>query len=314
MSKSKRKARPSTALAIRKPAAPSRALIRVNDPAGILPAAVNTELAAGWQLGEVASTHGIGLAPAKLTKAEELIVSREVKRADVMIKPDGIAYLSHIFYTRWLNEAFGRTGWSIVPVARPSRTDNLITVPYVLMVKGRGVAIATGEQEYHEKNARQTFGDAVESTVASGLRRCCKRFGMALELWDKRWLYNFLQAEGVEVEVRARDGSYSKQWRRRTDPPLPYEKGGSSKAPPKTERAPATGDGSGAEKITKEQAKRMVSIWRKAGRGDADVQLWLSLRYKLRSTNDIRRADYDDICRQLEARGELALPGDGERR
>ena len=64
--------------------------------------------------------------------------------------------------------------------------------------------------------------------------------------------------------------------------------------------------------INEAQQKRLWNISRKAGRPDADVQLWLKQRYQVTATKDIRQSDYNAIVRQLEARGSLALPGDGE--
>ena len=64
--------------------------------------------------------------------------------------------------------------------------------------------------------------------------------------------------------------------------------------------------------INTEQEKRLWSVSRKCGRIDADVILWLKQRYQVKATKAIRQSDYNAIVRQLEARGALALPGDGE--
>ena len=55
----------------------------------------------------------------------------------------------------------------------------------MLFVHGKPVAFATGEQDYFETNERQTYGDALEATMSSALRRFCKHLGMGLELLDK---------------------------------------------------------------------------------------------------------------------------------
>jgi hypothetical protein len=274
--------------------------ITVNDPEGLLDRAVG-------QLGEIAHTGGMGLAEIKLTKAEEKIIARPIERAAIMVLPDsGQIYLPHVYYTRWLNDAFSRTGWSIEPVAKPMKVENLIIIPYVLKIHGVAVTFAHGGAEYFEKNKRQTYDDVLEATVAYGLRRCCKRFGMALELWDRRYINDFIELECVHVST-----SRGRMWRRKNDPPFDDETKASKKNG-KVEAPAAGSDGNGEEKITKDQVKRMVGIWRRVGRRDADVRFWLKKKYRVEATADVKRKDYTAICNALEARGELALPGDGE--
>lgn len=293
-------ARRSTALAVR----PTVARLKIDDP--------NHMLARGSvQLTDLATSGGIGLGVVTLTKAERRIISRPVDRAAVALLPDGTAYLPHIHYTRWLNEAFGPTVWALVPANRPTRVENLIIQDFHFYVKGVAVAYVRGGAEYHPDNKRQTYDDVLEATFAYGLRRACKRLGMSLELWDKRWLYAFMLAEGVQVRVKYR-GDVVMQWRRRGDPPLPNEiaagdRGGKKPAPVE----PIAGDdGNTREKISKEQAKRLVGIWRGAGRKDGDVQFWLLKKFGYKSTADIKRFDYAVIERDLTARGDLLVPGD----
>lgn len=65
-------------------------------------------------------------------------------------------------------------------------------------------------------------------------------------------------------------------------------------------------------KITPAQRKRLVEIARRAGRPDADVALWLKKVYGAASSADVLQQDYAAICRVLEGRGALPMPGDGE--
>lgn len=297
-----RTAKPSTALARRQDVA----RFRIADPNGML----SPNSPEGFELGELAHTGGVGMGSVKLSAGEQKIITRPVQRADVRVLPDsGLAYLPHLYYTRWLNEAFGPTGWGIAPAAKAMKIDNLIIVPHILYIRGVAVAWANGAAEYHEKNKRQTYDDVLESTVAYSLRRCCKRLGMALELWDKRWLAEFLAIECVKVST-----TKGPAWRRKDDPPFENEiKSGRRQQVEDVHEAEvigAGGDGNGREKISKEQIKRLVAIWRKAGRADADVQLWLQKRYGYTKTADIKRFDYDRIERELTARGSLILPGD----
>lgn len=276
--------------------------IEVVDPDGLL-------APVSQQLGELAHTGGIGLRPVTLTKREEKVLARKVDRDELMVHPKGFIYLSHPVYTRWLAEAFGRAGWNVVPCGKPQKIEKLIIVPHLLYVKGVPVAFAFGGAEYIESNKQQTYDDVLESTTAYALRRLCKRFGMALELWDKKYIRAFLAERAIQVET-----DKGRQWRLKTDPALPGERS----APRSTVKTgevidpPAGNDGSGKEKITEEQQHRMVRGWRKAGRADADVSLWLFKVYGYKRTADIKRFDYDKIVRALEGRAELHIPGDGE--
>lgn len=297
----KRSSSRSTALATRQDVA----RFKISDPNGMLSSASPE----GFELGELAHTGGVGMGTVKLTAVERKIISRKVNRPDVRVLPDsGLAYLPHLYYTRWLNEAFGPTGWGIAPAAKAMKIENLIIVPHILYIRGVAVAWANGAAEYHEKNKRQTYDDVLESTVAYSLRRCCKRLGMALELWDKRWLAEFLALDCIKVQT-----SKGPAWRRKDDPPFDNEttKGTARRREPDVHDAEVIGgDGNGKAKITKEEVKRLVGIWRGAGRSDADVQLWLKKKYGYTATADIKRFDYQRIERELTARGELHLPGD----
>lgn len=338
MSKKAKKAKPSTALARRpkpRPRVDTSHLMRLNvhDPNNLLlpdaPAAVGV-------LSDDPSIGTLGMGELKLTKEEERELATSVNPLDVLIKPTGQPYLPHRVYTQWLIRAFGRFGWALVPRAKPVRTQmidkeggevkgrHLVLVPYLLHVHSHPVAFAWGEQEYNETNAEQTYGDATESTVASGLRRCAKRIGIGLELWDTDWLQRWRDEHAVQVQVTSY-GNLVTRWRRKNAAPLPYEKRNArhdgtaleqGEAPPgdesrRTSRPPAGNDGSGNEKITQPQRQRLATIASKAGRSNPDVQLWLKGKWKVTSSKDILRKDYDAICRELEAKGPLSLPGDG---
>lgn len=300
-----KKKAPSTALATRA----QLARLEIEDPNGMM--AKGPE---GFELGELANTGGVGLGEVKLTKTELKVISRNVNRADVRVLPDsGLAYLPHLYYTRWLNEAFGPTGWAIAPASKPMKQDNLIILPHILYIHRVAVAWANGAAEYFPSNKRQTYDDVLEATTAYALRRCCKRLGMALELWDKRWLAEFVAHECIEVNT-----SKGKKWRRRDDPPFEDEKQGGEKRQAPAERKVHEGevldaggpDGNGQAKISNEEVKRLVGIWRNAGRKDPEVQLWLRKTYGYTATKDIKRFDYNRIERALTARGDLIFPGD----
>lgn len=289
MSKAKKRAakKPLTALAVRKQAkrAPEvviSGLPIVQSPVG--------------QLGDVATVGSLGLAELKLTAEEDRILGEPVNVNDVMLKPKvkggppEIAYLPHIVYTRWFHKAFGRTGWAVVPTSAPKKVGSLIMVPYLLYVHGVPVAAATGEQEYYENNAQQTYGDVIESTVASALRRFAKRLGVGLELWDKRWLeqhFGKRAVRGNRKEEEAIDTT-----------PISY-----GHEPDPEAKSPA---------LTKAMWERLGRIAEKMGRPQAEVNLWLKRTYGVTDLKKIEQRHYAAIVRHLEGRGPLPMPGDGE--
>jgi len=278
-------------------------------------------------LGEEATLGALGLVEIKLRPEEEAALALPVPVDQVLIKPTGQPYLSHPSYTQWFNKAFGRLGWAIVPKAKPRMADKTISCPYILYIHGKPAAFALGEQEYHETNKEQTYGDAYEATVASALRRCAKRLGVGLELWDRPWLQAFIDQHCVKVWC----GDDTKpKWRRRIDPPFWNEKTAAGRKEQSTvrheandddqrreqRRPPAPGyDGSGSEFITQArvvdgqrklgQVERLGIILRNSGRDLMQFKMWLVRNYGIDSRKKIRRRDYDAICAAIEKPGEL---------
>jgi hypothetical protein len=279
-------------------------------------AAVTRESQIG-ELGEEAALGALGLVEVKLTKREELILNEPAPIGDVLIKPTGQPYLSHPSYTRWFNRAFGRLGWGVVMRGKPrsSTTEGgkvQVVAPYVLYIHGRPAAFAFGEQEYFESNKEQTYGDALEATVASALRRCAKRLGVGLELWDKPWLNAFMAQHCVKVKLKPKkpDEKPSYVWRRRVDPPFWNEEGSVQQ---QRTAAPAAGhDGRGDEFITQTrkddkgvkhagQVERLWVIIRNSGRDPEAVRTWLHDVYGVDSTRKIKQRDYEAICAAIES-------------
>ena len=265
----------------------------------------------------------LGLVEVKLTPEEERVLSRPVDETRIRIKPTGQPYLSHPEYTKWFNDAFGRLGWSIVPATKPKRDgEHTVLVAYVLYIHGQPAAFAWGEHEYFENNREQTYGDVVEATTASALRRCAKRFGVGLEMWDKQWLEAWIAGHAIRVPVKRnrkqRDGSWKEvtvyQWRRKDDVPLDGELSSSARVDEggveQTQRrtAPPAGHNTKQdEPINQAQAQRMWIIARNSGRSEEVVRTWLQVRFKVASSKEILRRDYDFICRSIEAPGSLPL-------
>lgn len=306
-------------------------------PAPVAPmnvAGVPVEMpASAYQLSDDVNLDVLGLVEIKLTDREEKILSRPVRVEDLRVLPSGQAYLSHPTYTHWFNEAFGRLGWSLRPAAKPRVADSIIIVPYVLYIHGQPAAFAWGEQEYHEGNRNQTYGDATEATVASGLRRCAKRLGVGLELWDKPFLDAYLSEHCVQVLCR--DAKHNKtvyQWRRRVDRPFFNEISGrqeqtalariyqgqdsyeaAREAPraaapesrPEAPARPVQSPGAGAAPISEKQLRRLFAILHNSGRNEDVVKRWLADKYGYEHANLIQRHHYEAICEAIQSEEKL---------
>lgn len=240
----------------------------------------------------------LGLVELVLTAKEESVLAEPVPIEKIEWKPrvkDGppeIPYLPHHVYTGWLNRAFGRMGWSLVPIGKPVKTEEgVVLLPYVLHVHKLPVAFAWGEQEYFANNKQQTYGDVVESTNASALRRCMKRLHVGAELWDRAWLAELPRPTGGRNFTKHSD---RKQGRKPERKVAPVEHADLDKV------------------ITDEQRLRLWNIARRVGRDDAEVQNWLKKRYKVKSSSDISRRDYDGIVKFIEGKGPLQEREPGE--
>jgi len=310
--KTRKKANPSTALARRKPATPAplkpATLVVAPTPATTALAALTDDIDLG----------NLALVEVKFTEKEEGICNEAVQIKDVSIKPTGQPYLSHPVYTRWMNRAFGRTGWGMRPAAKPLKSGNSVVQPYVLYIHGKPVAFAMGEQEYFEGNKEQTYGDALEATVASALRRCMKRLGIGLELWDRAWVDNFMAEQGLHVQIENKSGEKKWVWRKRGTSPFWNEvKGGRRRdgedaAPAQRQpREAAAPDPSHAhhsqstEKINDAQVKRLGVIIHNSGRSPEEIQPWMERRYGFKLRKDITRNKYDEICSAIESPRDL---------
>lgn len=280
----------------------------------------------------------LGIVECKFTPEEEAVLAEHVPEDEIRIKPTktGAIYLSHPSYTRWFNRAFGRAGWALVPSQKPMLSNNTALQPYVLYVHGKAIAYAMGEQEYQPSNKEQTYGDVLEGTNASALRRCAKRLGIGLELWDREWSQDWLHKFGVLVKVnkakRGQPEDIAYQWRRKVDRPFWNEIDGrhnaavpeSDRPPARQERAPARAQLPAASNpkadhpITTDMLTQLWTRARATGRPDEDIKTWLARDYNLTSSRDIKRKDYEDIIRSIEHPGPLSrvidMPAQGEER
>ncbi|KAH6616725.1 mitochondrial genome maintenance protein MGM101 [Boeremia exigua] len=142
------------------------------------------------------SYYGLGSVSFSNEQAEILLAP--VKGEDVEVKPDGILYLPEIKYRRILNKAFGPGGWGLAPRGESIVTSKLVTREYGMVVQGRLVSIARGEQQYFDADGIPT---ATEGCKSNALMRCCKDLGIASELWDPRFIREFNTKFTKEVWV-----------------------------------------------------------------------------------------------------------------
>ncbi|KAF2735055.1 Mgm101p-domain-containing protein [Polyplosphaeria fusca] len=142
------------------------------------------------------SFHGLG--GAAFTAEQRQILLDPLVQDDVEVKPDGLLYLPEIKYRRILNRAFGPGGWGLAPRGETIVTGKLVTREYGLVVLGRLVSIARGEQQYFDPDGIPT---ATEGCKSNALMRCCKDLGIASELWDPRFIREFTGKMTKEVWV-----------------------------------------------------------------------------------------------------------------
>ncbi|OTB03701.1 hypothetical protein M426DRAFT_321629 [Hypoxylon sp. CI-4A] len=159
------------------------------------------------------SYHGIGTSTFGPETAQ--ILQARLDPDDIEVKPDGIIYLPEIKYRRILNAAFGPGGWGLAPRGQLTVHEKLVTREYALVVHGRFVAQARGEQQYFSEEGIST---AAEGCKSNALMRCCKDLGIASELWDPRFIRKFMKEYAVQQWVEHVTTKKRKQiWLRKDD-------------------------------------------------------------------------------------------------
>lgn len=166
------------------------------------------------------SFHGLGSISFTPEQTEQLLAP--VVLEDVEVKPDGLLYLPEIKYRRILNRVFGPGGWGMAPRGESIVTGKLVTREYGLVVQGRLVSVARGEQQYFDPDGIPT---ATEGCKSNALMRCCKDLGIASELWDPRFIHEFTTKMTREVWVEHASTRRKKKIVLRKDdsPKYPYK-------------------------------------------------------------------------------------------
>jgi hypothetical protein len=261
----------------------------------------------------------LGLQEPKLTKREREALSKPVPEDKIRILPTGYPYIPHGYVIELFNRALGLGAWALTPVSRPSKIAvgraELVSRGYVLHIHRVPVAFAEGEQLYYPGNAEQTYGDALEGTRGSALKRAAKHLGIGVELMDPGvWrAWRARHAVQVMVEKRVKNGDKweskdTRQWRLKTDDPLPGEKGGRGSAPAKDRPVAAHPDDE--RPITEAQVTRLHAIASNVRRPATEIKMWLKVRYGIDSSREIKRSEYEYVVKCIEGTGPLPLPVD----
>ncbi|KAI1822083.1 mitochondrial genome maintenance MGM101 [Xylaria intraflava] len=167
----------------------------------------------GFQIDWSSSYHGLGTSA--FTPEATAILQSPLNPDDIEVKPDGIIYLPEIKYRRILNSAFGPGAWGLAPRGDLMVQERLVTREYALVVHGRFVGQARGEQQYFSEDGVST---ASEGCKSNALMRCCKDLGIASELWDPRFIRKFMKEHAVQLWVEHVATKKKKQiWLRKDD-------------------------------------------------------------------------------------------------
>eukprot|EP00842_Homolaphlyctis_polyrhiza_P005005 jgi/Hompol1/5505/HPOL_001950-RA len=147
------------------------------------------------------------------------MLCRPIAKTDITIDAaKGWLYLKPSAYKGLLNDAFGETGWRIVPVgpARQTPTGKVVYRPFALLVNDHFVSEAIGEASVAD------FVDKPSHLLAwcqyIALVRTCKDLGVASELWDPA-VVNKMRSELFEAIwlKDAKTGLKKRSWRRKPE-------------------------------------------------------------------------------------------------
>lgn len=156
------------------------------------PSSTTNDSAIDWS----SSFHGIGTT--QLSQRQIDILLQSLNPEDIEIKPDGLIYLPEIKYRRILNKSLGPGSWGLIPRGSTIVTSKLITREYALVVLGKLISVARGEQDYFNELGIPT---ATEGCKSNALMRCCKDLGIGSELWDPRFIRGFKKQYCEQVGV-----------------------------------------------------------------------------------------------------------------
>ncbi len=289
--------RPSTALARRAPAV-ARALERR------LHQAMTTTAAAPPSLPDAPIIAMQFVGTLKLTKPQIAALRRPLASHEIEWKPakeDGppvIPYVAHTAARDRLDEAFGLGGWGMAPLGVPKMQADLVIAPYALVVGGVPRVMVWGECPYIATNRNMSYGDALEGSKSNAIVRCGKELGIGRELWSKNGRSKLSPPGGRPFAGGRRGGKQEAMHS--------MQPGYDSHQNEPITRTWKDKDG----KKHSGQLERLWAIIRSSGRTEDEIKSWLAVAYNYGSTKDIKRRDYDAICKAIEHPGPLPAPGE----
>lgn len=149
------------------------------------------------------------------TKEQQEILFASVDPEKVEIRPDGLIYLPWMEYATRLRNAF-KTNWGLVGAGMPYREGIHIYWPHYLIIQGKlSSGPAIGQQEYYPNNPKMTWGDACEGAKSNALMRLCKGLGISLELWQPKFIKDWIKKYAEEYEAKDRNGKKIIRWRKK---------------------------------------------------------------------------------------------------
>jgi hypothetical protein len=131
------------------------------------------------------------------------ILYAPIEEDQIQIRPDGIVYMPWVNYAKRLRKAFGLQ-FSFVPQGMPQVRDNMIYWGFWLIIQGKIIGYAMGEQAYHPANRQMTYGDAIEGAKSNARMRVCKDVGMFPELWQPEFIQAWKEKYAVSCQERGR--------------------------------------------------------------------------------------------------------------
>ena len=250
----KKAAKKSTALTLvkkpaRRRARPPQRLV-IEDPNGILeprlpavPMAPAAAAAPPHELGETPYLGYGGMSESDFTEEQQRILMAPILTPDeveeqkltvgdtryyipidhVHIKPTGAVYLPQMRVRQRLSLAFGPGGWGVAPVTKAEALKgDAKGQQYALLVGGKLVGYAFGEQDMFEDNQQQSEAAVMESIKSNAIVRGSKDLMIGADCWDPAFGWKYQQLMCVRVW---RERGEKPQWRRFDQPPWWNETG-----------------------------------------------------------------------------------------
>ena len=175
------------------------------------------EIKAEFDIGSMVKSVG----SVKLTAKQEKILFEDVPEEQVEIRPDGIIYLPHIFYSTRLRQAFGWE-YAVIPKGDPKfiAEKNLVVWGFYAVIKGSLMAYAIGQQDYYP-TAMMTYVDAMEGAKSNAIMRLCKDLGIGTALWQPEWREAWKKKWAY---VKGTNKNKSNKWHKKKVGDVPAEK------------------------------------------------------------------------------------------